>query len=228
MKKIYADLRKRYPQAQLVGASFNDVARELLLIKKDLPVVTSEIGDTWIFGYGGAPIRMAKFRAVSRLYSQWLNEGKIKKDSDVALDFAAELGLIAEHTQGVDVKTHLRQWDKYDMDKFLKGRSEGVFSMAEASWKEIDNYIDSAIAFLPASLQKEAREVVAEVDKVKLEDNSKMKPMARKRWEQPIAGGMTLAGLSYQMFDGVIMMIFKIDIFVHGMDGHWMTWVNEV
>ena len=202
VKKIYADLRKRYPQAQLVGASFNDVARELLLIKKDLPVVTSEIGDTWIFGYGGAPIRMAKFRAVSRLYSQWLNEGKIKKDSDVALDFAAELGLIAEHTQGVDVKTHLRQWDKYDMDKFLKGRSEGVFSMAEASWKEIDNYIDSAIAFLPASLQKEAREVVAEVDKVKLEDNSKMKPMARKRWEQPIAGGMTLAGLSYQMFDG--------------------------
>lgn len=202
VKKIYADLRKRYPQAQLVGASFNDVARELLLIKKDLPVVTSEIGDTWIFGYGGAPIRMAKFRAVSRLYSQWLNEGKIKKDSDVALDFAAELGLIAEHTQGVDVKTHLRQWDKYDMDKFLKGRSEGIFSMAEASWKEIDNYIDSAIAFLPASLQKEAREVVAEVDKVKLEDNSKMKPMARKRWEQPIAGGMTLTGLSYQMFDG--------------------------
>lgn len=202
VKKIYADLRKRYPQAQLVGASFNDVARELLLIKKDLPVVTSEIGDTWIFGYGGAPIRMAKFRAVSRLYSQWLNEGKIKKDSDVALDFAAELGLIAEHTQGVDVKTHLRQWDKYDMDKFLKGRSEGIFSMAEASWKEIDNYIDSAIAFLPASLQKEAREVVAEVDKVKLEDNSKMKPMERKRWEQPIAGGMTLAGLSYQMFDG--------------------------
>ena len=36
VKKIYADLRKRYPQAQLVGASFNDVARELLLIKKDL------------------------------------------------------------------------------------------------------------------------------------------------------------------------------------------------
>ncbi len=68
---------------------------------------------------------MAKFRAVSRLYSQWLNEGKIKKKIvTLLLDFAAELGLIAEHTQGVDVKTHLRQWDKYDMDKFLKGRSE--------------------------------------------------------------------------------------------------------
>lgn len=201
VKEIYAGLRKRYPQAQLISASFNDIARELLQIKKDLPIVTSEIGDTWIFGYGGALIRMAKFRAISWLYSQWLREGKIKKDSDVALDFAAELGLIAEHTQGVDVKTHLRQWDKYDMDKFLKGRSEGVFNMAEASWKEIDNYIDSAIACLPASLQKEAREAVAEVNKVELEDNSKMKPMERKRWEQPIAGGMTLAGLSYQMFD---------------------------
>lgn len=55
-----------------------------------------------------------------------------------------------------------------------------------------------------------------------------MKPMARKRWEQPIAGGMTLAGLSYQMFDGDDYDDFKIDIFVHDMNGHWMTWVNEV
>ncbi len=202
VKKIYTDLRKRYPNARLLGASFNDIAQELLKVKESLPLVTSEIGDTWIYGYGSAPIRMAKYRALSQLYSQWLHEGRIEKESDMALDYAVELGLIAEHTQGVDVKTHLRQWDKYDMDPFIKGRSEGVFRMAEDSWKEIDGYIDSAIALLPASLQQEARAAVAAVDNVELTDSSKMKLVEQKQWQQPIAGGMTLAGLSYQMFDG--------------------------
>lgn len=58
VKAIYADLRKRYPNARLVGASFNDIAQELLKVKESLPVVTSEIGDTWIYGYGSAPARV--------------------------------------------------------------------------------------------------------------------------------------------------------------------------
>lgn len=72
VKEIYADLHKRYPNAQLIAASFNEIAQELLDMKASLPVVTSEIGDTWIYGYGSAPIRMAKFRALSSLYSKWL------------------------------------------------------------------------------------------------------------------------------------------------------------
>lgn len=98
VKEIYAGLRKRYPNAELVGASFNEVAQELLKMRETLPVVTSEIGDTWIYGYGSAPVRMAKFRKLFGLYSQWIREGKIDKESDEALDFAVELGLIAEHT----------------------------------------------------------------------------------------------------------------------------------
>ena len=103
-KEIYADLHKRYPTAQLIAASFNEIAQELLDMKASLPVVTSEIGDTWIYGYGSAPIRMAKFRALSSLYSKWLREKKLIA-SDESLNFAVELGLIAEHTQGMDIKT---------------------------------------------------------------------------------------------------------------------------
>lgn len=203
VKNIYANLHKRYPKARVIGASFNEIAQELSDIRESLPVVTSEIGDTWIYGYGSAPIRMAKFRGLSALYSEWLRKGKINKESDEAVNFAVELGLIAEHTQGVDVKTHLRHWDEYDMDRFLQARSSGAFHMAEQSWKELDNYIGSAIACLPEELQKEALVVMKRIDCVNLENvDKKKRKLQAGDWSQSLLpGGLRIAGLSYQMFD---------------------------
>lgn len=203
VKKIYADLRRRYPKAELVGASFNEVARELTAIKEKLPVVTSEIGDTWIYGYGSAPIRMAKFRKLSSLYSQWLQKRKIDRNSDEALNFAIELGLIAEHTQGLDIKTHLRNWDKYDTDQFLAARSSEPFRNVERSWKEIDEYIDSAIACLPEKLQKEARKEMQQIDNVRIIPLSTGKePVDRQEWRLSVLDGMLdIEGITYQMFD---------------------------
>ena len=203
VKTIYADLRKRYPNACLVGASFNEIAQELIKMRENLPIVTSEIGDTWIYGYGSAPIRMAKFRSLSALYSQWLREGKIKKDSDIAIDFAVELGLIAEHTQGVDVKKHLRNWDKYDMEKFQQARSSASFVKTEQSWKELDAYIYSAIKLLPFPLQKEALAKMEQIDHVKLEDIiGRKKEDTGQIWIQPLLNnGLKVTGVFYQMFD---------------------------
>lgn len=203
VKNIYADLRKRYPQAQIVGASFNEVAAQLLTVKDKLPVVTSEIGDTWIYGYGSAPKRMAKFRALSRLYSKWLKQGKLQSDSDEAIDFAVELGLIAEHTQGMDIKTHLGNWDKYDVDIFNEARSSAPFVKVEQSWKEIDDYLVSAIEKLPKSLQTEARNAIAAID------NPVVKPMKAKIsvdkaevWTDELFGGlMKILGVTYRCYD---------------------------
>ena len=66
---------------------------------------------------------MAQFRALQNLYSKWIAQGRLNPDSDAALNFALELGLIAEHTQGMDVKTHLQNWDKYDTDAFQAARN---------------------------------------------------------------------------------------------------------
>ncbi len=174
VKNIYNSLRKRYPNAQIVAGSFNDIAAHLRSIKRKLPLVTSEIGDTWIYGYGSAPKRMAKFRALSRLYSKWLKEKKIKRNSLEAIDFAVELGLIAEHTQGMDIKTHLINWDKYDMDKFIAARSTEPFQRVEQSWREIDNYLYSAIEYLPASLQAEAKAELAKFDNIAVKNTNKV------------------------------------------------------
>lgn len=197
VKRIYADIRSRYPKAEVVGASFNEVAALLWDMREKLPVVTSEIGDTWIYGYGGAPVRMAKFRALSRLFSRWLAEGKLSEEE--ALNFTVELGLIAEHTQGVDVKTHLRHWDAYDMDKFQAERSALSFSKAEQSWAEIDAYLGSAIRCLPEALRAEAVEALARIDRInlkKVENN-----VTPSKQTLPLMGSLRLEGLSYQTLD---------------------------
>lgn len=204
VKAIYADLRKRYPNARLIACSFNEIAKDLLKCKEQLPVVTSEIGDTWIYGYGSAPIRMAKFRALSALYSQWLKDGKLKRGSDEDLNFAVELGLIGEHTQGMDIKTHLQNWDKYDMDKFIPARRTAPFLKVEQSWKEIDAYIDQAIALLPETLQTEARATVKRAESIDVPaftDAARNGDYANWQCSLLANGRLKIGGLSYQQLD---------------------------
>ena len=204
VKAIYADLHKRYPKARLICASFNEIADELWAVKEELPVVTSEIGDTWIYGYGSSPIRMAKFRALSALYSKWLKEGRLEQGSDASLNFALELGLIAEHTQGMDIKTHLRNWDKYDMDAFIPARSTEPFRKVELSWKELDQYINSAISYLPVPLQKEAKDVMGSVDapdRFVFTEAASLSEETEKWAPALLEGGMVRMGLQYQMYD---------------------------
>ena len=204
VKEIYAGLHQRYPNAALVAASFNEIADELNGMKESLPVVTSEIGDTWIYGYGSSPIRMAKFRALSALYSQWLREKKIDRNSDEALNFALELGLIAEHTQGMDIKTHLRNWDKYDMDLFIPARSTEPFRKVEQSWKELDDYVYGAIAYLPSGLQEEALAKMKEIDDLVIPPFSKQaQNVSQVPYKQTLLkdGKLKVGGLYYQMYD---------------------------
>lgn len=203
VKAIYANLRKRYPKAQLVPCSFNEIAEDLLAMKDKLPVVTSEIGDTWIYGFGSSPIRVAKLRALQRLYSQWIAQGKIDKQSDEALNFALELGLIPEHTQGLYWLPLRNHWD-YPMDKFMAARKHKDLLRMEASWDELDQYIYSAIDYLPKSLRDEAIEVVGKVDMPAAPRFTKKSKMVEpETWKMDVLQGGTvkLGGLSYQMLD---------------------------
>lgn len=203
--RIFASLRERYPSARIVAASLNDVAAALEPMRADLPVVTSEIGDTWIYGYGSAPLRMARFRELGRLYDGWIRQGRLAPDSDAAIDFAVRLGMIAEHTWGADVKTHLRNWDKYDFDSFTAARTQPEFLFTEQSWRELDDNIDKAVALLPDPLREEAREAlkqVSEVDRRPVTGNdSDRKLDAAGRYAFETKGvKCLLGGIAYQSF----------------------------
>jgi len=165
IKDIYAAARAKYPNASIAATSLNEIAKDMQTMVDKIPVFTSEIGDTWIYGYAGSPLRVTYYRALSRLYSQWINTGKLDMNSPVAINFAVKLGLIAEHTWGLDVKTFLKNWDKYDFDIFKESRNLPAFKLIEKSWAEQNVYINQAIALLPASLQKEARRELKDIGK---------------------------------------------------------------
>ena len=214
VRAIYASLHARYPHARIVAASLNDVAAALEPMRDALPVVTSEIGDTWIYGYGSAPLRMARFRELGRLYARWIEAGRLDPASDAAVDFAVRLGMIAEHTWGADVKSYLRNWDKYDFDAFQAARRQPEFLFVEASWRELDENIDKAVALLPEPLRTEAREAVealgnpapydiASHDKIRGVD-------AAGRYELGRGGAKCLAGaVAYQSFSNEDYLRFQ-------------------
>lgn len=203
--RIFASLRERYPSARIVAASLNDVAAALEPMRAGLPVVTSEIGDTWIYGYGSAPLRMARFRELGRLYDGWIRQGRLAPDSDAAIDFAVRLGMIAEHTWGADVKTHLRNWDKYDFDSFTAARTQPEFRFMKESWRELDDNIDRAVELLPAPLREEAREALKHIGKVDRHpvtgNDSDRKLDAAGRYAFETKGvKCLLGGITYQSF----------------------------
>jgi hypothetical protein len=48
--KIYAGLRRQFPSAQVTAANLSEIAAAVEPYRSHLPVVTEEIGDTWIYG----------------------------------------------------------------------------------------------------------------------------------------------------------------------------------
>ncbi len=205
IKDMYAAARTKYPNASIEATSLNEVAKELQTMKDKIPVVTSEIGDTWIYGFGSAPVRIARYRELSRLYSQWLATGKLDKNSTVAINFAARLGLIPEHTWGMDIKTFLKNWDKYDLDAFNEARNLPDFKLVEQSWADMDAHVDKAIVLLPAGLQEEARKTIDGIGKavpLKITGHDKYPGVnSHGAYHMAVGGTDMLAGeLTYQTY----------------------------
>jgi hypothetical protein len=66
---IHARVRAAFPHAAVVAAGFDAFVSDLLEAapKLDLPVVTSEIGDTWIHGAASDPGKLSEYRALLRM-----------------------------------------------------------------------------------------------------------------------------------------------------------------
>ncbi|KIZ02961.1 hypothetical protein MNEG_4996 [Monoraphidium neglectum] len=67
-RAIYDAVRRAWPGARVVASTLEDYAAALLAAAPglDLPVVTGEIGDTWVHGSACDPLRVADYRAALR------------------------------------------------------------------------------------------------------------------------------------------------------------------
>lgn len=179
-------LEKKYPFAEVTASTLDDYAREVWKYKDSLPVITEEIGDTWIHGTATDPLKVSRLRTLLRLKDQWIREGLLEKGSPQYEAFMENLLLVCEHTWGMDYKTHLFDFKNWRKEDFIKARNldrvtedmftehytavmnmvksqtgrdplETSYRLYEKSWQEQRDYIEKAVEALPENLQTEAR-----------------------------------------------------------------------
>lgn len=124
MDWIQEILEVRYPGAEVVAATINDVAEILVSIKDTLPVVSEEIGDTWIHGVGTDPCKIRDYHELLRLKDLWIAQGRMKREGAVWHEFMTNLMLVAEHTWSVDIKKYLFDFTNWDKKAFQSARKE--------------------------------------------------------------------------------------------------------
>lgn len=163
IEEIYKSLASKYPNAKIIPSSLNEVALTLEQVEISLPIITSEWGDTWMYGIASDPKKISEFRQLVRLRNKWIREGKLTSGSETDMNFIIPLLLTTEHTWGLDVKTFLGNYDKYQFDKYPEFLQSEPARFIEKSWNERRAFIWQAIAELPADLEREAIDALTEL-----------------------------------------------------------------
>ncbi|HQC54758.1 MAG TPA: DUF5054 domain-containing protein [Clostridia bacterium] len=184
-KANYKKYSEKYPDAEVFATGLDEFANDLFEIRHLLPVVTSEIGDSWIHGSTTDPYKAAAQRELMELKRAWLEDGTLTKSSEEYQNFSNAVLMLAEHTNGGDIKRMLSDYSNYLKKDFEKARAldkvqndEEVLKMdggivneilknevkdltqlsykkIEKSWEERRGFIDLALN----SLSEERREV---------------------------------------------------------------------
>ena len=152
---IYAGLRQRFPNAQVAASNLSGIADAVAPYRGRLPVVTEEIGDTWIYGAPSDPLKVARYRGIARLRSEWIAQRKLQAGDATDLAFLSRFLLEVEHTWGTDTKTWL-DFDHYTPADLAKMLDEPKYKVVRHSWDEKRQDLFDAIAALPAPLRSEA------------------------------------------------------------------------
>ena len=155
----YAALHRQFPNAQVVPTSLTDIANAVAPHKNAMPVVTQEIGDTWIHGCASDPLKVARYREVTRLRETWLSQGQLRVGDATDLALLRNLLLEVEHTWGTDTKTWL-DFDHYTPAQLAPMLDTKNYKVVEFSWEEKRQDLFAGVSALPASLRDEAQNAV--------------------------------------------------------------------
>jgi hypothetical protein len=150
VKKVYDGLHAKYPNAVIMASTLDSYAKELLRIKDKLPVITAEIGNTWIHSAGTDPKKYASLRALMRLRSRWIAEKLIAEDDTMMKEFSMNLLLLSEHTGGIDEKSHI-DFEHYTVPQMAEMLGNPNYRLMVQSWEDARSYISKAVAALDNS-----------------------------------------------------------------------------
>lgn len=123
LEEAYRELVQRYPNADIGAGTLDDFAREVRSVRDSFPVVTQEIGDTWIHGVATDPLKVSQYLRLLKLGEAWVKYGALDPNSPAYGDIMEQLLLVAEHTWGMDTKKYLfdfANWTKADFQAARK------------------------------------------------------------------------------------------------------------
>ncbi len=152
--KIYADLRQQFPKAGIRASNLTDIANAIAPFRSTLPVVTQEIGDTWIYGVPSDPLKVARYREIVRLRQGWIATGEFKVGDVTDIALLRKFGLAAEHTWGTDTKTWL-DFDHYTPHDLALMLDQPKYRTVQQSWAEKRDDINQGVATLPVKLRQQ-------------------------------------------------------------------------
>jgi len=160
---VFADLTQRYPEYKIRSGTLNEVAAEIIMRNPDLPVITGEIGDTWIHGVGSDPLKVSRFKRLCRLRQKWENENISIANIPEFKNFSRKLLQVIEHTWGMDEKTWL-PGEKRAVGEALKTMQKSQPAQKfNASWREKRNLLTEAIATLQTPVwRQQANDAIAD------------------------------------------------------------------
>lgn len=115
----WTTIQQQFPTAtSIVAATFDDFVAKLATVQPLLPVLDTEIGDTWIYGVPSDPVKQARARAMMRQRSSCLASGACALENPVFRNFSRLFVKYPEHTDGLDVKTWLADWQNWTNAQF--------------------------------------------------------------------------------------------------------------
>jgi hypothetical protein len=155
----YLNLRQRFPNAEIRATDLTHIADAVQPHAAALPLVTQEIGDTWIHGIGSDPLKVARYRKLCSLRNAWILNGKFKAGDATDVKLLRNLLLEAEHTWGTDTKTWL-DFDNYVPADLMKMLDTKNYKVVQSSWQEKRNDLFAAIDSLPPDLKAEAKQSI--------------------------------------------------------------------
>jgi len=160
IRAIYSKLRAQFPKAAVRATDLTTIANAVKPYEHALPVVTQEIGDTWIYGVPSDPFKVARFRELLRLRRRWIGSGKFAAGDKTDLALLEQASLAAEHTWGTDTKTWL-DFEHYTPAALRQMLSRPKYRTVTNSWAEKRADITAGVAALPPQLRAEAEEQFA-------------------------------------------------------------------
>ncbi|HEX4486721.1 MAG TPA: DUF5054 domain-containing protein [Terriglobales bacterium] len=163
VNQTYASLNLQFPNAKIIPTSLTEIANAVEPHQASLPVLTGEIGDTWIHGVASDPLKLARYREVARLRQMWVEQGKFAMGDVTDIALLRRLLLEVEHTWGTDTKTWL-DFDHYKPSDLTPMLDTKNYKVVQFSWQEKRDDLFAGIATLPSPLREQAQTAV---DKLK-------------------------------------------------------------